>query len=131
MAPEQITGQEVDARSDLFSFGALLHETLTGSRAFDGDDAPSFIRAAILERQPPPISSLQPLVPPFAMDEYRACPLSRQGSRREMAYGRRRPTRAQADIGTEHPDADGYARGVAVGGRDRAGSDHRTPAPGC
>ena len=63
MAPEQIEGREADARSDLFSFGAVLYEMLTGRRAFDGDSATA-VRAAILEREPPPVSSLQPLVPP-------------------------------------------------------------------
>jgi eukaryotic-like serine/threonine-protein kinase len=67
MAPEQIKGREVDARSDLFSFGVLLYEMLTGKRAFDGDSATS-VRAAILERDPPPVSSLRPLIP-RAIDE--------------------------------------------------------------
>jgi serine/threonine-protein kinase len=67
MAPEQICGREVDARSDLFSFGAVLYEMLTGKRAFDGDSATA-VRLAILEREPPKVSSLQPLVPP-AVDE--------------------------------------------------------------
>ena len=62
MAPEQIEGREVDARSDLFAFGAVLHEMLTGKRAFDGDSAIS-VRTAILEREPPPVSTLEPLVP--------------------------------------------------------------------
>jgi serine/threonine-protein kinase len=62
MAPEQIGGGEVDGRSDLFSFGAVLYEMLTGTRAFDGDNATA-VRAAILERDPPRVSSLQPQVP--------------------------------------------------------------------
>ena len=72
MAPEQICGGEVDARSDLFSFGAVLYEMLTGKRAFDGDSATA-VRLAILEREPPPVSSLQPLVPPAVDEIVRRC----------------------------------------------------------
>jgi len=72
MAPEQIKGDKVDARSDLFSFGAVVFEMLTGRRAFDGDNADS-VRAAILEHEPPPISSLQPLAPPVLDDIVRRC----------------------------------------------------------
>ena len=72
MAPEQIEGGEADARSDLFSFGALLHETLTGRRAFDGESA-SAVRAAIVEHEPPRVSSLQPSVPPAVDEIVRRC----------------------------------------------------------
>ena len=72
MAPEQIEGHEADPRSDLFSFGAVLFEMLTGRRAFDGDCAAS-VRSAILEHDPPPVSSLQPLVPPAVDDIVRRC----------------------------------------------------------
>jgi len=72
MAPEQISGCEVDARSDLFSFGAVLYEMLTGRRAFDGDSATA-VRLAILEREPPPVSSLQPLVPSAVDEIVRRC----------------------------------------------------------
>ncbi len=72
MAPEQISGHEADARSDLFSFGAVLFEMLTGRQAFDGDSEAS-VRAAILEDEPLPISSLQPLVPPAVDDIVRRC----------------------------------------------------------
>ena len=62
MSPEQVEGGEADARSDIFAFGALLHEMVTGRRAFDGKSRASVI-AAILEREPPSISTLQPMTP--------------------------------------------------------------------
>jgi Tol biopolymer transport system component len=55
MSPEQLQGEETDARSDLFSFGCVLYEMLTGRRAFEGESAASTI-AAILERQPAPLT---------------------------------------------------------------------------
>lgn len=63
MSPEQMEGKEADARSDIFSFGAVLYEMATGKRAFDGKTTASVI-AAILEREPPAISSVQPMSPP-------------------------------------------------------------------
>jgi Tol biopolymer transport system component/tRNA A-37 threonylcarbamoyl transferase component Bud32 len=67
MAPEQLEGHEADARSDIFAFGALLYEMLTGKKAFEGKTQASVI-GAILEREPPPVSSLQPTSPP-ALDQ--------------------------------------------------------------
>ena len=52
MSPEQLQGGRVDARSDIFSFGLVLYEMLSGRRAFDGS-SPASIIAAILERSPP------------------------------------------------------------------------------
>jgi Tol biopolymer transport system component/predicted Ser/Thr protein kinase len=62
MAPEQAEGKETDERSDIFSFGAVLYEMLTGKRAFDGDTKTAIL-AAILKDQPAPISQFQPQVP--------------------------------------------------------------------
>src|SRR5262249_51581921 len=62
MSPEQVEGKEADARSDIFAFGAVLYEMATAKKAFEGKSQASII-AAILERDPPPVSSLQPLVP--------------------------------------------------------------------
>ena len=63
MAPEQLQGKEADFRSDIFAFGLVLYETLTGRRAFEAANSASVI-AAILTTQPPPVTSLQPLTPP-------------------------------------------------------------------
>ncbi len=62
MAPEQLKGEEVDARSDLFSLGAVIFEMLTGRPAFAGKTV-SEVRAAVLEREPPAVSSLEVAVP--------------------------------------------------------------------
>jgi len=66
MAPEQLEGGDVDARSDIFSFGALLYETLTGRKAFAGKSRASLI-GAILKDDPPALSSVVPLAP-IALD---------------------------------------------------------------
>jgi serine/threonine-protein kinase len=66
MAPEQVEGKEVDVRADLFAFGAVLYEMVTGRRAFDGE-SPASVIAAILGSEPPPVSAAQPLAP-LALD---------------------------------------------------------------
>jgi hypothetical protein len=63
MAPEQVEAKEVDARTDIFAFGAVVYEMATGRKAFEGKTQASLI-AKILEIDPPPISSLQPMTPP-------------------------------------------------------------------
>ncbi len=63
MAPEQLEGQEADARTDIFAFGAVLYEMLTGKKAFEGKSQASLI-ASILDHDPPAISTHQPLTPP-------------------------------------------------------------------
>ena len=72
MAPEQIEGQEADARADIWAFGCVLYEMLTGRRAFEGKSQASLI-ASILERQPAPIAELQPLAPPALGRIVRTC----------------------------------------------------------
>ena len=57
MSPEQAEGRAVDARSDVFSFGTVLYEMVTGRRPFAGDTGPSTM-AAILTKEPAPPSSL-------------------------------------------------------------------------
>jgi serine/threonine protein kinase len=72
MSPEQVEGKEVDARSDIFSFGAVLYELVTGRQAFPGKSQLS-VASAILEKEPEPISTLQPMTPPALDHAIRVC----------------------------------------------------------
>ena len=63
MSPEQARGLSVDARTDIFSLGALIYEMLTGEMPFKGASVSDVI-VSILERQPPPLSELLPEAPP-------------------------------------------------------------------
>lgn len=69
MAPEQLEGGEIDQRADLFAFGALLYEMLTGSKAFGGS-SPATVSAAVLTGEPPPVSTVlaQDAAVPRALD---------------------------------------------------------------
>ena len=62
MAPEQVEGREADERSDIFAFGAVCYEMITGQAPFTGDTAAAVL-AAILRDQPAPMKQHQPLVP--------------------------------------------------------------------
>jgi len=72
IAPEVLQGAEADARSDLFSFGCVLYEMVTGRRAFEGESQLS-IFTAILEKDPEPISSTHLLGRPLLDRVVRAC----------------------------------------------------------
>ena len=66
MAPEQLEGKDTDARTDMFAFGAIVYEMVTGRRVFTGDSQASLI-AAILGSQPSPMSTVAPITP-LALD---------------------------------------------------------------
>jgi Tol biopolymer transport system component len=89
MAPEQIDGQKADERTDIFAFGLVLYELLTGQHAFEGKSAAS-VMAAILDREPTPISALKPTTPPALEQVVLTClakdPAERWQSVREMKH---------------------------------------------
>ena len=72
MAPEQLEGKEADARTDIFAFGAVLYEMLTGQRAFHGKSQASLI-GSILKDEPPPVSTVQTMTPPTLDHVIRRC----------------------------------------------------------
>ena len=64
MAPEQLDGRNVDARSDVFAFGAVVYEMVTGRKAFESTSQASLI-GAILHTVPPQLSAVEPPPPPL------------------------------------------------------------------
>ncbi len=88
MAPEQLEGKEADPRTDIFGFGAVVYEMLTGRRAFEGR-SPAALTSAILASDPQPASTLQPSIPPELNRAIKKClaknPDDRWQSSRDLA----------------------------------------------
>jgi Tol biopolymer transport system component len=89
MSPEQVKGQVADHRSDLFSFGAILYEMLSGKRAFHGDTSVETM-SAILKQDPPELTETNHTVPPAIERIVRHCleknPAERFQSARDVAF---------------------------------------------
>jgi serine/threonine protein kinase/Tol biopolymer transport system component len=85
MAPEQIEGKEADARADIFAFGAVLYEMLTGRRAFSGDSSASLI-GAIMHEHPQPVSDLLPMTPPGLDRVVQTCLAKKRDGRWQAAH---------------------------------------------
>ena len=100
MAPEQLEGKEADARADIFAFGAVVYEMVTGRRAFKGESQASLI-AAILEREPVPMSTLQPVTPARLNEIVRTCLLAKDPDERWQGAG---------DVGRQVKGIVGYVR---------------------
>jgi serine/threonine protein kinase len=89
MSPEQVRGANVDHRSDLFAFGAVLYEMLTGRRAF-GRDTAAETMTAILKEDPPDLAESGRAIPPAIDDVIRHClekrPEERFQSARDLGF---------------------------------------------
>jgi Tol biopolymer transport system component len=72
MSPEQVRGQEADHRADIFAFGAILYEMLSGRRTFTGDSAAD-VMSAILKEEPPELSETNRKIPPGLEKIVRRC----------------------------------------------------------
>ena len=85
MAPEQIEGLEADARTDIFAFGAVLYEMLTGKRAFEGKSQATLI-GSIMASQPAPLSSVAPATPRLVDRLVRTCLAKDPNDRYQSAH---------------------------------------------
>jgi serine/threonine protein kinase len=104
MAPEQVRGQPVDHRADIFSFGAVLYEMVTARRAFGGDTTADTM-SAILREAPPPIqATLDRPVPPSLLRIIDRCleksPSGRFRSTTDLAFALKSLSHGDTGAGT-------------------------------
>jgi Tol biopolymer transport system component len=120
MAPEQMRGQPVDARTDLFALGTVLYEMLSGQRAFKGDTAADTM-IAIVKEDPPEITALRPDIPPALQRIVRHCleknPVERFQSARDVAFALESATDSGAT--SIHEALSGVTAGTAPAPRSR------------
>ena len=109
MSPEQADGGDVDARSDVFSFGVVMYEALTGNRPFTGSSQGEIVQS-VLYGEPEPISKVKPAIPPTIAKMVRRCleksPQKRFRSMRQV-HGILRDARIASDAGIS---MDSFAR---------------------
>ncbi len=114
MSPEQVRGEETDHRSDIFSFGSILYEMLSGRRAFKGDSAVETM-SAILKSEPPELVESNRSLNPAFERIVRHCLEKRPGERfqsaRDLAF------QLEALSGTSGPSGSGVGYPAGVGRR--------------
>jgi Tol biopolymer transport system component len=108
MAPEQLEGKEADARTDIFSFGAVLYEMATGKKAFSASSQASLI-TAIMASDPPPISETQKMSPPALDRVVRRC----------LAKDPEKRWQSARDVGLELQEVERESPETALRGRAR------------
>jgi serine/threonine protein kinase/Tol biopolymer transport system component len=125
MAPEQHEGKAVDARADVFAFGAVLYEMLTGRKAFDGGSAPA-VMAAVLNAEPAALDTIHQLTSPSLERLVRKClakdPDDRWQTTRDLAdelkwiaHEADRPAIRSLDRSGGDPSLPGTFRGRTLG----------------
>ncbi len=119
MSPEQVRGRPADPRSDIFSFGAVLYEMLSGRRAFRGDSAVETM-GAILREEPAAISAASPDVPPAFERIVRRClekaADQRFQSARDLAFALSETMSSPAASSRERPWSSGKLLFAAAAG---------------
>jgi Tol biopolymer transport system component len=121
MAPEQLDGLEADARTDIFAFGVVLHEMITGKRAFEGESQVLLI-SSIATAEPPPLSAVEPTTPPALEHVVKTCLAKKPDDRWQTACDLLAELRWIADGGaaasaiiTTAPGTDGRRKRVRYG----------------
>ena len=96
MSPEQLEGTDTDARTDIFAFGAVLYEMLTGKKAFEGQSHASVV-GAIMHADPPLLSHVLPMSPPTLDRIVRTCLAKDPDARFQSAHDMGLPLRWLAE----------------------------------
>jgi serine/threonine-protein kinase len=115
MSPEQVEGQDADSRTDVFAFGCVLYEMITGTKAFDGQ-SPASVIAAILDHNPLSIASLQPLTPQLLDHIIQTCVAKNREERWQSAADIARQLRwlLVADASRSIPTSNSASRGRSL-----------------
>jgi serine/threonine protein kinase/Tol biopolymer transport system component len=111
MAPEQLEGRPSDSRADIFSFGAVVYETLTGRRAFAGESRAAVI-SSILTASPPPVTTIFPDLPVALNRIVGTCLAKDPEERWQNAADVGRQLKSLADGGPEAKEASAQPRGA-------------------
>ena len=117
MSPEQVRAQPLDHRTDIFAFGAVLYEMLSGRRAFERDSAVETMHA-VLSDELPPLTAIDPKIPPALDAIVRHCmeksPRERFQSARDLAFDLRMLPEFQHSVTASLPAIPGAKRRLPV-----------------